>query len=253
MGLDRIDTYTTVACVIAALARLGVAPEVKATCFQGKGAIPLEELAPYRLVVLGADEYRKDLPEVPGVLRRYVEGGGTLLLAMGRPDRLLSPTLEDLASADLAALTGAPKVLATNHQHATPWFKSVRWQLAEDFLPYWDQRRGRWMPGRGEKRLVYKFIELPAGARLLAEAAVPHPAANEMAYGSEVFASAGERHFVLAYNLNVFRSWLDEIDVQREDWDWVLQAAIDEAAVGTDPCHSLCVLAQEFLQFRPTR
>ena len=268
MGLDRIDTFTTAACVVSGLARLGVAPEVKASYFRGQGPIPLKELTPYKLVILGADEYRKDLPGVPAVLRKYVERGGHLLFAMGAADELLSPTLEPLRNADLAALTGAPRVLATNHQHTTHWFKSVRWQLCDGFLPYWDARRGRWMPGRGEKRLTYKFIDLPADATLLAEAAVPNPAENQVAYGSEVFAGAGENKFwplfyrrplgkgavyVLTYTLNVFRSHLDEIDVQRDDWDWVLQAAIDDAGVTTDPCHSLSVLAQEFLNFRPTR
>ena len=55
------------------------------------------------------------------------------------------------------------------------------------------------------------------------------------------------------YTLNIFRTFIDEIDVQRDDWDWMLQAAIDDAGVTTDPCHSLSVLAQEFLNFRPTR
>jgi broad specificity phosphatase PhoE len=268
MGLDRIDTFTTASCVVSALARLGVAPDVKATYFRGHGPIPLRELQDYKVVIVGADEYRKDLPEVPGVLRRYVERGGRLVLALGRPDQLLSPTLEPLPCPELVKLTGLDRVQATNHQHTTHWFKSVRWQLAPEALPYWDQRRGRWMPGRGEKRLVYKFVELPKDATLIAEAAVSNPAENDVAYGSAVFASAGEnrfwplyysrplgrgRVFVLAYTLNVFRGHLDEIDVQREDWDWVLQAALDDARVTTDPCQSLSVLAQEFLHFRPTR
>lgn len=267
MGLDRIDGLTTVACVTSALARLGVAPEVKATYFRGNEGIPLEQLTPYKLIVLGADEYRKDFAAVPSVLRQYVEQGGHLVLALGRPDALLSPTLEDQPNADLAALTGNPRLLATNHQHNNQWWKSVRWRLCAGFLEHWDDRMGRWMPGKAEKRLNYKFIELPPSAILLAEAAVPHPSANEQAFGIESFAGVGENQYwplyykhqvgngwvyVLTYSLNVFRGWVDEIDVQREDWDWVLQAAIEDADVETDPCHSLSVLAQEFLNFRPT-
>ena len=267
MGLDRIDGLTTVACVTSALARLGVAPEVKATYFRGKEGIPIEQLTPYKLIVLGADEYRKDFPSVPPALRQYVERGGRLVFALGRPDALLSPTLEDLPSPDLAALTGGVKLLDTNHQHNNQWWKSVRWRLCEGFLEHWDVRMGRWMPGKVEKRLLYKFLELPSNATLLAEAAVPPPAANALAFGVESFAGAGENQYwplyykhplgrgwvyVLAYSLNVFRGWVDEMDVQREDWDWVLQAAIEDAAVETDLCHSLSVLAQEFLSFRPT-
>ncbi|HEY8667676.1 MAG TPA: hypothetical protein VIL86_13500 [Tepidisphaeraceae bacterium] len=267
MGLDRIDGLTTVACLTSALARLGIAPEVKATYFRGEEGIPLEQLTPHKLVVVGADEYRKDFPSVPPVLRKYVEGGGHLVMALGKPDAMLSATLQEYASRDLAALTGNPKLLATNHQHNNQWWKSVRWRLREDFLEHWDVRMGRWMPGKAEKRLHYKFLELPKKAKLLAEAAVPHPSANEKAFGSETFASAGESHYwplyykhplgkgwvyVLAYSFNVFRGWVDEIDVQREDWDWILQAAVEDADVQTDPCHSLSVLAQEFLVFRPT-
>ncbi len=268
MGLDRIDGLTTVACLTSALARLGVAPEVKATWFRGQGPIALEELTPFKLIVLGADEYRKDFPEVPETLCRYVEGGGRLLLAMGQPDTLLTPNLRELPNPALARLLGAPRVLATNHQHQTFWFSSVRWRLKDDFLPYWDRRRGRWMPGRAEKRLTFKWLQPPAEARVLAEACVPAPPPEGVAYGWADFAYAGENAFaslvyryplgqgavyVLAYSLNVFRGHLDEIDVQRDDWDWLLQAAIDDANVATDPCHSLSVLAQEFLNFRPTR
>lgn len=204
---------------------------------------------------------------MPAVLRQYVAQGGYLVLALGRPGALLSPTLEDLPNADLSALTGYPTLLATNHQHHNQWAKSVRWRLCDGFLEHWDTRMGRWMPGKAEKRLHYKFLELPPHATLLAEAAVPHPSANEQAFGAESFAGAGENQYwplyykhplgqgwvyVLAYTFNVFRGWVDEIDVQREDWDWVLQAAIEDAGVETDPGHSLAVLAQEFLHFRPT-
>ena len=266
-GLDRIDGLTTAACLVSALARLGVAPEVKPTCFRGEEGIPLDELQPHRLIVLGADEYRIDFPSVSATLLRYVKGGGTLVMAMGETDTLLSPSMEPLPNPDLARLLGAPEVAATAHQHHTHWMQSVRWRLKPGFLPYWDRRQGRWMPGRGEKRMTFKWIHVPAGAELIAEASVP-PAPSGKAYGWSEFALAGEnawtplayRHklgqgtvYVLPYSLNVFRSHLDEIDVQRDDWDWLLEAAIDTADVTTDHCHSLSVLAQEFLNFRPTR
>lgn len=268
MGLDRIDSLTTAACLTSALARLGVAPEVKATYFRGREGIALEELLPFKMIVLGADEYRKDFASVPDALCDYVERGGRLLLALGQPDTLLSPTLEPLASPGLARLLGTPRVLATNHQHNTFWMQSLRWRLREDFLPYWDRRRGRWMPGRAEKRLTFKWIEPPADAKVLAEAVAPRPPPKGAHYGSAEFQFAGENvwHplvyrralgkgavYVLTYSLNIFRLHLDEIDVQRDDWDWLLQAVIDDADVQTDPCHSLSVLAQEFLNFRPTR
>ena len=175
MGLDRIDGLTTVACLTSALGRLGIAPEVKYTYWQGRGAIPLNELSPFKLVILACDEYRKDLVEIPAILRRYVSHGGRLLMPLGEPDSILSPTLERIASDDLAALTGRPKVLHALHQHDQAWNKSVRWRLTESCLPYWDNRRGRWMPGRGEKRLVYKTLTLGKGAEVLAEACVPPP------------------------------------------------------------------------------
>lgn len=269
MGLDRLDTLTTVACLTSALARLGVAPEVKATWYRGRGPIGEEVLAPYKAVVVAADEYRKDLAEVPEALRCYAAAGGRVLLALGAPDSLLSPTLEPLASPALAELTGAPKLLATNHQHHTFWTQSLRWRLADGFLPYWVPRRGRWMPGRGEKRLTFKWLKVDPTCRVLAEAVVPKPPARpDTFYGTAEFQYAGENVwyplyyrqpvgsgavFVLPYSLNVFRSHLDEIDVQRDDWDWLLQAVLEDAGVHTDPTHSLSVLAQEFLNFRPTR
>ena len=269
MGLDRIDGLTTAACLTSALARLGIAPDVKATYWKGHEGIPLEELTPFKMVVLAADEYRKDFASVPGVLKQYVEQGGRLVMAMGQPGTLLSPTLEPLKNRDLAVLLGSPKVLATNHQHHTFWTQSVRWRLKDEFLPYWDKRRGRWLPGRGERRMTFKWVELPKRVQVLAEAVVPKPpASKDVFYGYAEFQYAGENSwcplfyrnplgkgavYVVPYSLNIFRSFVDEVDVQRDDWDWMLQAVIDDAGVTTDPCHSLSVLAQEFLNFRPTR
>ena len=59
--------------------------------------------------------------------------------------------------------------------------------------------------------------------------------------------------YVFTYSLNVFRTWLDETDYQRDDWDWVLQGPLHAAHVTTDPTGALSVLAQEFLNFRPTQ
>ena len=269
MGLDRIDALTTVACITSALARLGVAPEVKATYWKGNEGIPLAELETFKLVVIGADEYRKDFASMPETLCRYVEGGGRLLMALGSPDTLLSPTLEQLTSSHLSRLVGGAIVTATNHQHHTFWMQSVRWRMKDDFLPYWDNRRGRWMPGRAEKRLTFKWVTLPAACRVLAEATVPFPPADPNThYGTEAYGYTGDDAYspilyrtplgkgavyVMPYSFNVFRGHLDEIDVQRDDWDWILQSAMEDAAVETDPCHTLSVLAQEFLNFRPTR
>jgi len=120
MGLDRIDTFTTAACLVGAMARLGVVPEVKATYFQGKGPIPLEELEGFRMVVLGADEYRKDFPEVPRTLRPVRRGRRAARPRDGQPRRApVADARSRWRAKDLAALTGNPKVMATNHQHAT--------------------------------------------------------------------------------------------------------------------------------------
>lgn len=270
MGLHMVDGNMTMACITSALARLGIAPEVKATWYQGKGAISLEELLPYKLVIVGADEYRKDFAQVPATLLEYTRRGGRVLLAMGNTDSLLTPTMVETPSEELAELLAHPIVDDTYNQQYNAWTVSLRWQLKDDVLLYWDQRRGRYLPGREEKEFTFKWVQLPAHVQIIAEAVAPAPERSKnpedlkkyfvqlqkmgpwspLFYRNPIGKGAA---YVFTYSLNVFRSLLDETDVQRDDWDWLLQAAIDDAKVETDPCHSLSVLAQEFFNFRPTR
>ena len=269
MGMDMVDGNMTAACLTSALARLGVNPEVKASWYQGRGPMPVEELLPYKLVVVAADEYRKDFPEMPQRLLEYVRQGGRVLLAMSEAGEMLTPTFQQRYNPALAELLGYPHIEATYHQHYNPWTVSLRWRILPGVLPYWDARQGRYMPGRREKRMTFKWITLPDTAQLLAEAIAPAPEKGDdptqlqkyfiqqqkmgpwspLFYRQPIGAGAV---YVCTYSLNVFRSRLDEIDVQRDDWDWMLQLAIDEAQVTTDPMSSLSMLAQEFLNFRPT-
>jgi len=269
MGMDMIDGNMTAAALTSALARLGIAPEVKATWYQGQGPIALEELTPYKVVVVAADEYRKDFPAVPETLLAYARQGGRVVLALGEPDRLLSPTMQETPSPALAELLGHPVVEDTYDQHFNPWTVSLRWQLRDDVLLYWDARRGRYLPGREEKPFVFKWLQLPAHVEVLADAVAPAPYKGDdpdelrkyfiqqqkvspwapLYYRVPLGQGAA---YVLAYSLNVFRSWLDETDVQRDDWDWLLQIPLDDAHITTDPCHALSVLAQEFLNMKPT-
>jgi len=270
MGMDMIDGNMTAACLTSALARLGVAPDVKSTWHQGRGPIPLAELQPYKLVVVAADEYYKDFPAVPQALLDYAAGGGRVLLAMSDPRTMLTPTFQEVQSDALFQLLGCPEVEATYHQHFNPWTVSLRWRLRNGAVPYWDQRQARYMPGRREKPFTFKWVTLPDSVDVLAEAVAPAPyKGDDPAELQKYFTQQQKvspwsplfyRHtvgqgavFVFTYSLNVFRARLDEIDVQRDDWDWLLQAAIDDANVTTNPFSGLSVLAQEFLNFRPTK
>ena len=112
-------------------------------------------------------------------------------------------------------------------------------------------------------------MQLPADAQLLAEAVAPAPYKGDNPAELQKYfiqqqkispwapllyrRSLGQGEvYVFTYSLNVFRAWLDEIDYQRDNWDWLLQAPLDAARVTTDPTGALSVLAQEFLNFRPT-
>lgn len=270
LGLHQIDCNMTVACITSALARLGVQPEVKHTWFRGAGPISVAELLPFKVVIVAADEYQRDFPEMAATLLEYVKQGGRVLASFGEDGVMRDPRGADCDQTAWRDLLGGVEIEATYHQHWNPWTVSLRWQLREDVLPYWSQRRGRYMPGRGEKEMNFKWLKLPGDARLLAEAVVPAPyKGNDPAELAKYFIQQQKvapwspllysrtigkgEVYVFTYSLNIFRAWLDEIDYQRDDWDWILQAPIDAAGVTTDPTGALSVLAQEFLNFRPTR
>ncbi len=270
LGLEQIDANMTNACIASACARLGVQPEVKHSWFQGRGPIALEELTPFKVVIVSADEYQRDFPELPATLLAYAKQGGRVLLSFGEDGKMYDPRGATMDQSAWNKLAGALEVESTYHQHWNPWTVSLRWQLRDDFLPYWNMRRGRYMPGRREKELVFKWVKLPSDAQILAEAVAPSPYKGSdpeelkkyfiqqqkvspwspLLYKRKI--GKGEV-YVFTYSFNVFRAWLDEIDYQRDDWDWVLQAPFDAAAVTTDPTAALSVLAQEFLNFKPTR
>ena len=175
LGLDVADANMTNACLTSACARLGIQPEVKHTWFQGRGPIGLNELAPFKVVIVSADEYQRDFAELPATLLEYVKQGGRLLLSFGEDGQLRDLRGANVDQTAWRELLGGPEIDATYHQQWNPWTVSLRWQLREDFLPYWSMRRGRYLPGRREKEMVFKWIKLPADAQVLAEAVAPSP------------------------------------------------------------------------------
>lgn len=268
LGLNQADSNVTVACMTSALARLGIQPEVKHTWFQGKGPIEQRELDPFKLVIVAADAYCRDFPAVPEHLLAYVRQGGRVLLSLGdSASQLLDPRGLPVVNPALAELTGNSDIETSFHQQFNSWTVSLRWQLCDDCLPFWDQRRGRYMPGRREKAMIFKWIKRPADAVMLAEAVAPAPYKGDDPIELNKFFTQQQKVspwspllyrrqigkgevYVFTYSFNVFRTWLDETDHQHDDWDWLFMAPLDAARISTDPTGALSVLAQEFLNFR---
>ncbi|KPK61895.1 MAG: hypothetical protein AMK73_07420, partial [Planctomycetes bacterium SM23_32] len=89
-SLHRYRSNVTGFALFTSLARQGILAEAAWTS-AGEELIGTEDLAPYRLVILGTPEYTRDHPEVPGLLMDYVRGGGALFLPLGEAGRLQDP------------------------------------------------------------------------------------------------------------------------------------------------------------------
>ena len=85
--LFRRMSTPTAAAVNGALTRLGVEADYLWTS-QNDVRLAQETLDSYKLIVLADNIYRRDYREIPEMLLRFVENGGTLYLPMDRYDSL---------------------------------------------------------------------------------------------------------------------------------------------------------------------
>lgn len=92
-SLYRYRANLTAFGVFTSLARQGICAHLAMTS-AGENLITAEELAKYRFVILGVSSYTQDHPEVPEVLLRYVEEGGTLFLPLSQTGTLLDAYLK---------------------------------------------------------------------------------------------------------------------------------------------------------------
>ena len=216
-SLHRYRSNVTGFGIFTSLARQGILAEAAMTS-AGEELLRAETLAPYRLVVLGANEYVRDHPEVPPLLVDYVEAGGTLLLALGEPDRLEDPYTRPQEAPALAKLAGCARPLGREPAAAIAGVRGEHPAFDPAATPAWE----------------LETDEPPTLTRV------------EPVEGAEVLVRAGDaallyRHrlgegavYVFTWNLDVFVWRGAEVDYAGGNWDWLWRGLAAELGLGRD-------------------
>jgi hypothetical protein len=214
-SLYRYRANATGFGILTSLARVGVRAEVKMTS-AGEDVITVDDLRPYRLIVMGANEYVRDHPGVPGELLEYVEAGGTLFFALGEAAWLQDEYLRWHACKALGALSGASLVERADCNRLA----QIRSEPGAAALP------AEWELRTDEPAFLTR-VDAPDGAEVLANADG----------AALLYRRALGRGMVYAFtwNLDVFLFKGGTADYGGPDWDGLWTEVLAALAIPRDP------------------
>jgi hypothetical protein len=216
-SLHRYRSNVTGFGIFTSLARQGILAEAAMTS-AGEELLRPETLAPYRLLILGANEYVRDHPEVPGLLVDYVEAGGALLLPLGAPATLADPYVKRRRAPALRRLSGCARLLGRRPANAVEDVRGEHPAFEPSATPSW----------------ALEMDEQPTLTRV------------RPVDGAEVLARAGKapllyRHrlgkgtvYVFTWNLDVFVWRGAEVDYAGGHWDWLWRGLAAELGLKQD-------------------
>jgi hypothetical protein len=222
-SLYRYRANLTAFGVFTSLGRQGIVAEAMMTSAGGR-TITLEDLRPYRWVILGVSAYERDHPAIPELLLRYVQAGGTLFLPLARGDALTDAYLRTQASPALATLAGC----ATWERRACARLEAIRGAHPAfgEGLP------DTWSLTMDETAHVTTVTPKP-GAEVLATAAPGD--------GGDKDTPLLYRHpvgqgtvYVYTWNLDVFLYKGDVLDHADDAWDWLWCGIAAETGIPRD-------------------
>lgn len=227
-GLHRYRSNLTGFALFTSLAREGILAHALMSS-AGEEVIGPEGLAPYRLAIVGMAQYTRDHPEVPDLLLRYVEGGGALLLPLGRPDALQDPYLKWRASPALLRLSGCEGAgerepcarldgIASAHEAFDP-AATASWELEMD-----------------EEALLTRVAPAQGAQVLVRAGETPLLYRHRLGEGTV---------YVFTWNLDVLLYRGAEIDYPGGHWDWLWRGLAAELGLSRDLANPMTRLVRE--------
>lgn len=204
--------------ILTSLARQAIKADVIMTS-AGEELVTLDQLTPFRLVIVGASEYTRDHTEVPNLLARYVEGGGTLLLALAETDRLQDPYVKWRRAPALEKLSGAAGVLAREETPRLDGIASAHAAFDATATPSWEMEM--------DEPATFTRVEPVEGAEVLVRAG-----ADPLLYRHRLGAGTV---YVFTWNLDVLMFRGGEVDYPGGHWDWLWRGLAHELDIARDP------------------
>jgi len=202
--------------VFTSLARQGILANLAFTS-AGETLISYDEIAPYRLVILGVSSYQRDYPQVPEMLLQYVQQGGTLFLPLGKCDRLVDPYLKVRPSLALKALAGCQEC-QSSEQNRLEKIQGVHPRFSENLAESWELAMDE--PAffaRVKPELEAEILATTGGLPLLYR----HPLGQGRVY-------------VYTWNLDVLIYQGHTLDHYSDQWDWLWKGIAAELGLKRD-------------------
>jgi len=216
-SLYRYRANLTGFAVLTSMVRQGLWADV-AMSSAGERIIPIADLKGCRLVVLGAPRYTRDHPEVPGVLARFVERGGTLLLPLGRAALIEDPYGQPCSSDALGRLAGCAPGAEVEPCAALSGIRSE----SAAFSP----KISSWSLAMDRPASFTRVTPRP-DAEVLVRAG-DHPLLYRHRLGKGTV-------YVFTWDLDVFLYKGERIDYAGDDWDWLWTGLAAEIGLQLDP------------------
>lgn len=217
-SLHRYRSNVTGFAVLTSLARQGIQADVAMTS-AGGDLVKLDQLAPFRLVILGVPEYIRDHIEVPELLTQYVENGGTLFLPLADADRIQDPYVKWRDAPALASLTGAARVRGRQETTLLDGIRSAHRAFDASATPSWQLLT--------DEAATFTRVEPAQGAEVLVRAG-----ADPLLYRHRMGAGAA---YVFTWNLDVLVFRGAEADYAGGHWDWLWRGLAQELSLARDP------------------
>jgi len=214
-SLFRYRANVTGFGIFTSLARQGILADAAFTS-AGEDLITPDRLTPYRLIILGMPQYHRDHPEIPGLLQRYVEQGGTLFLPLADPEQLDDPYIKPRALPALRTLAGVKKLLDRKLRPTLRTIASCHRSFVADATPSWTLEEDGW----------FTRVQPVTGAEILAEAD-GDPLLYRHAVGKG-------RVYVFTWTLDVLLFRGKQLDYLGGHWDWLWQGMAEELGLTQD-------------------
>ena len=227
-SLHRYRSNVTGFGIFTSLARQGILAEAAMTS-AGEELLRAETLAPYRLVVLGANEYVRDHPEVPALLEGYVKAGGTLLLPLGDPGRLQDPYTKWQPSPALRRLAGCARLLSRKPANTIQDVRGEHPAFDPEATPAWTL-------DMDEQPTLTRVKPVKGAQVLIRSGTAPLLYRHRLGKGTV---------YVFTWDLDVFVWRGAEIDYAGGQWDWLWRGLAAELGLAQDPKNEMTLTIRE--------
>lgn len=212
-SLYRYRANLTSFGLFTSLGRQGILADM-AFSSAGEKLLRPEDIASYKLIIVGSSSYTKDYPEIPEVLLSYVKKGGTLFLPLAQCDTLIDPYLKVRPSPALKSLAGCKSSEVVQQDKLTK-IKGIHPAFSENLPDSWELVM--------DEPAFFAQVQPNPDAETLARAG-QYPLLYRHGIGKGTV-------YIYTWNLDVFIYQGKVLDHYSDKWDWMWKGIATETGL----------------------